>query len=423
LSKELQGLLRKKNYDFKKKESLVAGDLSNDAPQRPNASYPSKTIKLVDFSNKVYVAPLTTVGNLPFRRVLKEFGADITCGEMAMTYNLMQGQASEWALLRRHQSEDVFGIQMAGNQADVMGKMAQIIENEVSCDFVDLNCGCPIDVVTNRGCGSALMTKPSKLCDIITSMTKHLSCPVTVKIRTGWACNEPTAHKLIPKLQQISKGKIAAIFIHGRSRQQRYTKTANWEYILDAARSQNPALPRIPIIGNGDIFSIEDWQNHQKLMEINREDNDYGLCNCAMIGRGALIKPWLPKEIKENRHIDISSSERLDMLKSFCNYGLEHWGSDQQGINTIRRFLLEWLSFLCRYVPSGLVERTQKMQQRPPQYFGRCDMETLMASTNPQDWVRITELLLGPVPSDFHFSPKHKSNGYAASEGDMTSNG
>lgn len=91
------------------------------------------------------------------------------------------------------------------------------------------------------------------------------------------------------------------------------------------------------------------------------------------------------------------------------------------GVNTVRRFLLEWLSFLCRYVPSGLVERTQKMQQRPPNYFGRCDMETLMASTNPQDWVRISELLLGPVESDFSFAPKHKSN--ANSEGDFNANG
>jgi tRNA-dihydrouridine synthase 3 len=302
-----------------------------------------------------------------------------------------------------------------------MGKMAQIIENEVSSSFIDLNCGCPIDLVTNRGCGSALMTKPSKLCDIVSSMTKYLSRPVTVKIRTGWDCKEPTAHKLIPKLQQISKGRIAAIMIHGRSRQQRYTKSANWDYILEAARSQSIDLPRIPIIGNGDIFSFEDWQSHQRLMETHQDNaDDFGLCNCAMIGRGALIKPWLPQEIKENRHIDISASERLEMLKRFCNYGLEHWGSDNQGISTVRRFLLEWLSFLCRYVPSGLVERTQKMQQKPVAYFGRCDLETLLSSTNPQDWVKISELLLGPVPCDFEFTPKHKSNGYAASEADMS---
>jgi tRNA-dihydrouridine synthase 3 len=95
------------------------------------------------------------------------------------------------------------------------------------------------------------------------------------------------------------------------------------------------------------------------------------------------------------------------------NYGFEHWGSDQQGINTTRRFLLEWLSFLHRYVPIGIVEHTQRMNQRPPHYFGRCDLETLLASSNCKDWIKISEMLLGPVAEDFDFMPKHKSNSYS----------
>ena len=139
-----------------------------------------------------------------------------------------------------------------------------------------------------------------------------------------------------------------------------------------------------------------------------------GLSTCCMLARGALIKPWLPTEIKEHRHWDISATERLEMLKKFVDFGLEHWGSDQQGVNTTRRFLLEWLSFLYRYVPVGVLEVVpQRMNDRPPRYVCRNELETLMASDDCQDWIKISEMLLGPVPSDFQFLPKHKANSYA----------
>lgn len=163
---------------------------------------------------------------------------------------------------------------------------------------------------------------------------------------------------------------------------------------------------------------------------------------CSSHSSSACIPLVLPlivcsTEIKERRHWDISATERLDLLKKFVDYGLEHWGSDDVGIAKLRNFLLEWLSFLHRYVPVGLLERlpaklqvkrailflhgpyfcyphkATHLQDRPPAYFGRNDLETLMASDNSADWVKITELLLGPVPDNFSFTPKHKANAYS----------
>lgn len=388
-----------------------AGDADNGPETKDGVDPPVKTVgpitdadiiklrpcekKQVDFRDKLYLAPLTTCGNLPFRRVCKRFGADITCGEMAMVTNLLQGQSSEWALLKRHASEDLFGVQLEGCFPDTMTRCAELLNQNIDVDFVDINSGCPIDLVYKKGGGCGLMTRTSKFEQIVRGMNSVLDVPLTVKIRTGVQQNCNVAHKLIPEMK---KWGVSLITMHGRSREQRYTKSADWDYIDTCSKLAAP----VPLFGNGDILTYEDAMKA-------RETGVSGI----MVARGALIKPWLFTEIKENRHWDISSGERLDILRDFTNYGLEHWGSDTQGVEKTRNFLLEWLSFLCRYIPVGLLERVpQKINERPPFYMGRDYMESLMASQHVDDWVQISETLLGPVPKNFSFLPKHKANAY-----------
>lgn len=431
LPKDIQIRLRKSEYDFGRADGVLqALGIPNKALARnqsknstPSSNYLVKDAKRakvdvndsdyvevpenkrenkksIDFRGKTFLAPLTTVGNLPFRRLCKSFGADITCGEMALATNLLQGQASEWALLRRHESETCFGVQVCGGYGDAMTRCAQLISEQAPhIDFVDINFGCPIDVVTKKGAGSACLLRPNRMADILRGMSSVLSCPITLKMRKGFHDGGDVAHEIIP---QVASWGGTAVTLHGRTREQRYSKLADWEYIKKCATDIPDGLQ---IIGNGDVLS---WKDHQRAVD------DCGVAT-TYIARGALIKPWIFQEIKETRDWDISAGERLDIVRSFVSYGLEHWGSDDKGVESTRRFLLEWLSFAHRYIPVGLLEQVpQVINWRPPAFVGRNDLETLLGSPDPRDWIKISEMFLGPVPLGFQFTPKHKATSYAA---------
>jgi len=387
---------KKRSREEEQKANIVEAIVTTVEHRRPS----------MDINGMTYLSPLTTVGNLPFRRICKEYGADITCGEMALAHNLLRMERPEWSLLRKHISEGrghssgrgLFGVQIATPNALEATALAEVLsKTDFEYDFVDLNCGCPIDLIVTKGCGSALLHHPRRIRDIIQGFTSHIAKPCTIKVRIGEDSKNPTLHKWIG---DIASWGVSAITIHGRSRRQRYAKEANWDYIKECA-----GLAGVSVVGNGDVMSYEDYTAHMTLHGVG----------AVMIGRGALIKPWVFQEIAEQRiGWDISSHERFEMLRRFCNYGLAHWGSDERGVTTTRRFLLEWMSFLYRYVPVGLLERLpQRMNERPPYFRGRDDLETLMGSEDCREWVKLSEMLLGPVEKGFTFIPKHKSSMYA----------
>lgn len=276
----------------------------------------------VDFRDKLLLSPLTTVGNLPFRRICKEFGADITCGEMACAVPIINGVSPEWALVRRHKSEDIFGVQLCGNNAQLISYAAQVLSDNCDIDFVDLNLGCPIELIYSQGGGSALIRRENVLEAIVRSCSDILDgIPFTVKTRTGIYANKSVAHELVPKFENWG---AKAVTVHGRSREQRYMKKSDWHYIEECAKQAK----EIPVIGNGDILSFEDYLEKKEIAPTVAS---------MMLGRGALIKPWIFQEIKEQKAWDISSRERFDIIQKYINYGLEYWGSDTQGVETTRR--------------------------------------------------------------------------------------
>lgn len=404
--------LRKRSLDFSRSEAVVkewqrhCSSPGSDWSARVGCIADTERRPL-DLRGKRVLAPLTTVGNLPFRRLCMKLGCEVTVGEMALSNSILEGAPAELALLRRHESETCFGVQVAGGDVEVMTKIAQFVDEKVDCDFLDINSGCPLDEVHRRGAGSRLMSRAKAMEGIVRCMssvlkTKHL----TLKMRTahfeehGKKAEEfqgRIAHKLMPQLEEWG---VSAITLHGRTARQRYTKLADWNYVNECSLRRTK---RTPLIACGDVLSWEEAEEHCKMHGVDS----------IMLGRGALIKPWLFTEIAEQRHWDISASERFDMLRDFTHFGLDHWGADARGVETTRRFLLEWLSFTCRYVPIGLLEQLPpKINWRPRPYVGRSDLETKLASQQSQDWVSISEMLLGPVPDGFSFIPKHKSASY-----------
>ncbi|GJD02973.1 dihydrouridine synthase [Colletotrichum higginsianum] len=428
---------------------------------------PSEKRKLYFGKETPALAPLTTQGNLPFRRLCVDLGAQLTYSEMALGLPLVQGVKNDWALMKAHESEisppkvnpdsssivqgyensrDLrFDLGQPGLALRQVGRPPQPLRPHLR--LIDLNCGCPIDMVFKAGGGSALLEAHGKLERMVRGMnTVSGEIPITVKLRTGVRQNRPTATTILGKLafgsrenrDRLGAPGCAAITLHGRSREQRYTKKADWGYIAECAamiKSYNEqkdeitdtvrepdesTLPnakdgRMFFLGNGDCYSHVEYYEHI----------DKAKVDTVMVGRGALVKPWLFEEIEKGQYLDKSATERLAYVEKFCRFGMEAWGTDELGIGFTRRFLLEWLSFAHRYVPLGLLEHLPPdLNDRPPAYHGRNDLETLLASKNYRDWIKIrkevilltstSEMYLGPAHPNFNFQPKHKSHAYEA---------
>ncbi|KAI9754377.1 MAG: tRNA-dihydrouridine synthase 3 [Lichina confinis] len=421
---------------------------------------PSEKRRLYFGEETPVLAPLTTQGNLPFRRLCVELGAQMTYSEMAMSLPLIQGAKPEWALLKAHSSEVApprvsqvastvagydnskdlkFGAQIAASKHWQALKATEIITTTCpSLRLVDLNCGCPIDLIYRTGAGSALLDSAGRMERIIRGMNVVSGAvPVTVKLRMGTKDAKPTALKLVQRLvlggqdtADYAPGPsgVAAITLHGRSRQQRYTKDADWAYIAECAalitrirkeedhvadtvKEVDPrdkpsgAQGKVFFLGNGDCYSHFDYNKHLEESGVD----------AIMLARGPLIKPWLFEEIQLNQYLDKSASERLQYVERFARYGLEAWGADEVGLGTTRRFLLDWLSFAHRYIPVGILEHLPpRLQDRPPRWRGRNELETLLGSTDYRDWMKISDMFLGPAHPNFRYVPKNKSNAYEA---------
>lgn len=284
------------------------------------------------FRDVVAMAPMATGGNLPYRRLCKEFGADLTCSEMVLAHKLVKGSRRELPLLRRHESETPFGIQIAGSKPEVMAEGARIVEQQ-GADYLDLNFGCPIDLMVRKGIGAAALKRPAKLAAMIRAARAATELPLLVKLRVGWSEEKVN----ILETARIAAAEGAdALSIHGRTREQRYRRDADWSLIDAAARAVD-----IPVLGNGDVLTV--WDHRRRRAETAVAG--------VVLARGCLIKPWLFRELKDDAPWHPTTAERWGVLRRWFDLACEHFGDDAKGLERVERFFLWHQGFWCRYRP------------------------------------------------------------------------
>lgn len=232
--------------------------------------------------NQVILAPMAGVTSTTYRKICKKMGAGLVVAEMVSDKALIYESKKTYELLKMDECERPISQQIFGGDPDTLAKASKIIEEYMHPDIIDINMGCPVPkVAIKSNAGSNLLKTPERVKEIVESVVKSVSVPVTVKIRIGWDENSINAVEIAKICENAG---ASAIFVHGRTRKQGYSGTANWSIIKDVVNAV-----KIPVIGNGDIKSCYDAK---------RMLDETG-CAAVMIGRGVLGNPWLIKECVE----------------------------------------------------------------------------------------------------------------------------
>lgn len=257
----------------------------------------------VEIQNKLVLAPMAGISNTSYRKIIKEMGAGLIYAEMVSTNALAYGNEKTFNLLKMSDEERPIVQQIFGNDIDTFVTAAKLVEERMHPDIIDINMGCPVPKVAVRAqAGSALLKNPEKIGQIVASVVKSVSVPVTVKIRSGW---DESSINAVEVAKICEENGASAIAIHARTRSEGYSGKANWNIIRQVKEKVN-----IPVIGNGDVTNPI----------LAKKMLDETGCDAVMIGRGALGNPWIFKsclEYIENGNLikKPTNNEKIAMIK------------------------------------------------------------------------------------------------------------
>jgi len=264
-------------------------------------------LEKLSFEKPIYVlAPLAGYTDLPFRSVVKKFGADLTVSEMLSSNALVHGSEKTFHMIKKSPIEDPYSVQIAGAEVDVVRRAVEILNEQSGIDIIDLNCGCPVPKVVGHGSGSSLLLNLPLMGEIIKTIKNTSNKPLTsVKIRLGF---EKKNHIDIAKMVEESGADFLAV--HGRTRAGKFKAAVDYDAIAEIKNAIS-----IPVIANGDIDSYE---KAKWVLEHTGADG-------VMIGRGAVGAPWIFSQLRTGNEF-VEQSLKHEIIMEHFDKMIEFYG-------------------------------------------------------------------------------------------------